>query len=346
MQFFLTGSYSGADEPGIKLWQFDPTNGQLKEKACIKGVERPSYLALHSAGEVCIACSEKEGGELVAYRVELGSEKLTEINRKPSNGDHPVHAIVDESGEWVLSVNYSGGNVNVFPLHEGGVIGDLIDSVKHEGAGPNLERQDAAHPHSVSQIPGTQLFLVPDLGMDQVLLYKLDGESGKLAFQRAMGTTLGAGPRHIAFHPFHNLFYVLEELSSSLATYRIGERVEIEKLQTVKLIPDDWKGPNTSAEVVVSGNGEFLYASNRGHDSIAVFSILADGTLEALGFVETGGKGPRHFVMSPESQWLIVANENSGTLTVLEIDGSGMPELRGKPIKTNAPVCVKYVGTC
>ncbi len=345
MHYYLTGSYSMADEPGIKLWQFDIKDGSLTEKAFAKGVERPSYLALSPAEDVAIVCSEKENGKLISFRFELGEEMLTEVNRQPSNGDHPAHAIVDESGKWVLSVNYSSGNVNVYPLEAGGVIGNLTDSVKHEGTGPNIERQDAAHPHSVSQIPRTQLFLVPDLGMDQIRLYKLDDRLGKLTFQCAIQTAPGTGPRHIAFHPFQNVFYVVEELSSSLAVYRVEEETRIDKLQAVQLIPYTWQGQNTSAEVAVSENGEFLYASNRGHDSIAIFSITTDGTLEMLGFAATGGKGPRHFALSPGAEWLIAANENSGTLTVLKLDDQGIPVLYGEPIKTNSPVCVKYVGS-
>ncbi|HSP21047.1 MAG TPA: lactonase family protein [Planococcus sp. (in: firmicutes)] len=345
MQYFLTGSYSGTNEPGIKLWQFNPADGSLTEKAGAKGVERPSYLTFHPAGEIFIACSETAGGELVSWRFGLAAETLSEISRQPSNGDHPAHASIDESGKWLLSVNYSGGNVNVFPLQEGGVIGALADSANHEGSGLNSQRQDAAHPHSVSQIPGTPLFLVPDLGLDKIHVYKLDGRNGKLERQRTIETAPGAGPRHVAFHPFRKIFYVLEELSSSLVVYGIGEGADIDKLQAVPLVPDGWQGGNTSAEVAVSENGKFLYASNRGHDSIAAFSVEEDGTLKSLGFAKTGGKGPRHFVLPPGGGWLIAANENSGSLTVLKIDETGMPKLHGKTVQTKAPVCVKYAGT-
>lgn len=345
MQYFFTGSYSGVGETGVKLWQFDPSVGSMLEKAGIAGVDRPSYLAMHPTENMFIVCSEKTNGELVSFHFELDAGTLTEISRQPSNGDHPAHAVIDESGKWVLSVNYSGGNVNVFPLSDGGIIGPLADSIRHEGTGPNLERQDAAHPHSVSQIPHTQLFLVPDLGADQISLYQLDGETGKLSFQKVVDTMPGSGPRHSAFHPSQNVFYVLEELSSSLVVYRIRDGAKMDKIQTVQLIPETWQGQNTSAEVAVSENGEFLYASNRGHDSIAVFSVATDGSLELVGFTETGGNGPRHFDLSPGAGWLIAANENSGTLTVLEIDEKGMPRLHGKPVKTNTPVYVKYIGT-
>lgn len=345
MQYFLTGSYASADEPGIKLWQFNPADGSLVEKTGARGVERPSYLAFHPAGELFIACSETDDGELVSWRFGLVAETLTEISRQPSNGAHPAHAIVDESGKWLLSVNYSGGNVNVFPLDEDGVIGALADSAAHEGTGPDEHRQDAAHPHSVSQIPGTQLFLVPDLGIDKIHIYKMDRQNGKLEYQRMIESAPGAGPRHVAFHPSLKVFYALEELSSTLAVYGISEEAGVDKLQVLSLVPEGWHGQNTSAEVAVSENGKFLYASNRGHDSIAAFSIEDDGTLNALGFAETGGQGPRHFALAPGAEWLIAANEKSGSLTVLKIDNAGMPKFDGKAVRTKAPVCVKYAGT-
>lgn len=345
MQYFLTGSYSAAAEPGIKLWQFNPEDGRLQEKAGAAGVERPSYLAFHPAGEIFVACSEAASGQLVSFRFGLVAETIAEISRQPSNGDHPAHAIIDETGMWLLAVNYSSGNVNVFPLDESGVIGALTDSVEHEGSGPNRQRQDAAHPHSVSQIPGTPLFLVPDLGLDKVQVYALDRQTGQLESRQAIAAEPGSGPRHVAFHPDLNIFYVLEELSSSLTVYGITDGAHVEQLQSISLLPKGWQGENTSAEVAVSGNGKFLYASNRGHDSIAAFSIAEDGTLEALGFAETGGKGPRHFTICPGDGWIIAANENSGTLTVLKIGDAGMPRLHGNPVETKAPVCVKYAGT-
>lgn len=343
MHELLTGSYSGADEKGIKVWKLHSETGELTEKAGILGIDRPSFLAVHPNGLNFVATSEIGNGELVAYRYDSESEILTELNRQPSNGDHPAHASIDESGKWLLAVNYSGGNVNVYPLSATGEIGPLADSVKHEGSGPNGDRQDAAHPHSISQIPGTSLFIVPDLGTDTLYLYQMNADTGKLVLQQAISCTAGSGPRHVAFHPRGEVLYVLGELDSSITAYELKEGASLQTLQTASLVPDGWPEGNTSAEVAVSEDGRFLYASNRGHDSIAAFSIDGGGFLNSIGFAVSGGAGPRHFALVPGGRWLVAANEKSDTLTVLEIGVDGMPELHGKPVATKAPVCVKLI---
>lgn len=344
MHELLTGSYSGADEKGIKVWTFQPETGELTEKGGIEGVDRPSFLAVHPNGLSVAATSETGNGELAVYRYHSEDGTLTEINRQPSNGDHPAHVSIDESGKWLLSVNYSGGNVNVYPLSEDGKIGLLTDSVKHEGSGPDRDRQDAAHPHSVSQIPGASLFLVPDLGTDTLYLYHLNADIGKLSLQQAIPCPPGSGPRHVAFHPRGEVLYVLGELDSSVTVYKLNEGFSLQALQTVSLVPDGWTGENTSAEVAASADGHFLYASNRGHDSIAAFSIGQDGLLDSIGFAASGGAGPRHFALVPGGGWLIAANERSDSLAVLKIGADGMPELYGNPVATKAPVCVKLIG--
>lgn len=344
MHYLLTGSYSGPEEKGIKLWRFDPEKGELTEESGITGIDRPSFLAVHPNGSNFAATSEIENGELAAYRCSPAEGTIIKINRQPSNGDHPAHASIDESGKWLLSVNYSEGNVNVYPLSDNGEIGPLADSVKHEGSGPNSVRQDAAHPHSVSQIPGTSLFIVPDLGTDGLYVYQLNASTGKLALQSAVRCSPGAGPRHVAFHPSEEVIYVLQELNSSVTAYSVEEGASLAALQTMPLVPEGWSGDNTSAEVAISEDGRFLYASNRGHDSIAAFSIGSGGVLSPIGFAASGGAGPRHFALIPGGKWIIAANERSDSLSILKINADGMPELHGNPAATKAPVCVKLIG--
>lgn len=340
-QYFLTGSYAEEQDEGIKLWEFE--HGTLKEINGISGIERPSFLAVHPNGQSFVATSETGPGELVAYQVDAETATLKEINRQSSNGDHPAHVCIDDSGKWVLSVNYSGANLNSFPLRGDGSIGDLADSITHEGSGPNAERQDAAHPHSVFQIPGTDLFLVSDLGTDTIYAYALDTKTGKLTLKAATSTALGAGPRHLAFHPFKAFVYSVEELRSSVTVYELSESGGLSVLQTVSAIPDNFKETNTSAEIAVSANGRFLYVSNRGHDSIAAFEIQQNGELKRLASMPAGGTGPRHFTLASNDQQLIVCNENSGTITIMEIDGGGVPQTTGQVLFTTSPVCIKEV---
>ncbi|RNF39090.1 lactonase family protein [Planococcus salinus] len=341
--YLLTGSYSTAAEEGIKLWKFDGSTGSIDPLAATKGIERPSFLAVHPNGKNFIATSEVGDGELVSYKLDTGSSSISEINRQKSNGDHPAHVCIDETGKWAIAVNYSGGNVNLYPLHTDGSLGELADSVKHEGTGPNKERQDAAHPHSVFQLPGKPLFFVSDLGTDEIYTYELDDKKGKLNLKFVTEAHPGMGPRHLAFHPSENFVYSLGELNSTLAVYTLNAEGELDLTQTVSLLPESYKGENTSAEVCVSSDGRYLYASNRGHDSITAFTIQENGQLETIGFASSGGKGPRHFTVVPETPWMVAANEESDLLTILKISDKGLPCLQGEPVPTTAPVCVKVI---
>lgn len=341
--YLLTGSYSTAEEDGIKLWRLDDSSGTLNQVTAVKGVERPSFLAVHPNGTNFIATSEVGDGELISYKLNREADEMTEINRQKSNGDHPAHVCIDEAGNWALAVNYSGGNVNLYPIYPDGSLGRLADSVMHEGSGPNKARQDAAHPHSVFQIPGKNLFLVSDLGTDTIYTYELDDQNGSLTLRHTVSASPGMGPRHLAFHPSKRFVYSLGELNSTVAVYSMDEEGALSLDQTLSLLPEAYKGENTSAEICVSEDSRYVYASNRGHDSLAVFAIQDTGQLKTLGFVPTGGNGPRHFTLIPETPWLIAANENSDTLTVLRTAEEELPHPQGKPVHTKAPVCVKVV---
>jgi 6-phosphogluconolactonase len=342
--YLLTGSYASAQEKGIKLWKFDSAEGELKEKTGIGGIDRPSFIAVHPNGANFVATNEVGGGELVSFSLDLANNKLAEINRQSANGDHPAHVCIEASGNWLLSANYSGANVNVYPFLTNGAIGERADSVSHKGNGPNTERQDAPHPHSVFQRPGSNDFYVSDLGADRIIIYALNPAAGKLTTKQTVPTTPGSGPRHLAFHPVKPYVYSLEELNSALSVYKIGEDDFLHFIQAADLVPKGFTEENTSAEVAVSEDGRFLYASNRGHDSIAVFKIQENGTLQLAGHASSGGAGPRHFALVPGGNWLIAANENSDSLCVMKIGATGIPEIWGEPVQTASPVCVKVIG--
>lgn len=341
--YLLTGSYSSPAEQGIKLWRFDNLSGRLGEITGIGCVDRPSFLAMHPSGKSFAATSEVGNGHLVAYEVAGTPPVLKEINRQPANGDHPAHVCIDRSGTWLLAANYSGGNVSVYPVLEDGSIGDRTDSVRHEGNGPNAERQDAPHPHSVFQLPQSDEFIVSDLGADKLYIYGLDRKAGKLEQVRIIQAPSGSGPRHLSFHPSGRYAYSLEEITSSLTVYEIGGDGNWKAIQRVSLLPKEFAGSNTSAEVRVSADGRYLYASNRGHDSFAVFMVQANGELNLKGFSPSGGEGPRHFELIGD-RWIVAANERSHTLAVLQIAEDGMPEVTGEIAETKAPVCVKSIG--
>lgn len=291
-----------------------------------------------------VSGSEDFNGELVSYELICEGEKIVELGRRDGNGDHPAYVTIDRSGNWLLSVNYSGGNVNVFRLEKDNTIGEQTDSVQHEGSGPNQERQDAAHPHSVIQVPEKDLFAVSDLGTDAIYFYELDLDTGKLSLQQALRAEGGSGPRHLAYHPELPVFYSLGELDSTITVYSFNQKYELERLQRISLLPAGYDGENTAAEVAVSEDGKILYASNRGHDSIASFEIDATGKLHSPEFTSSGGQGPRHFAIVPGGGWLIAANEKSDSLTVLKLE-NGRPVGLVQEIQTDSPVCVKFIAS-
>lgn len=339
---FLTGSYADKGEQAIEWWQFDKAAGYLTHVGGISGIDRPSFLAVHPDKHRFVACSEVAGGELVAYELDKEHSAIRERNRRSANGDHPAHVCFDETGEWVIAVNYSGGNVNLYPFLPDGTLGELADSVQHEGTGPVASRQDAAHPHSVFQIPATDRFLVSDLGLDKIIEYKLDSGAGRLIAVNETEAPPGSGPRHLAFHHDQPFVYSLEELSSTLSVYEWQEDNGLVHRQRVSLVPERFDGENTSAEVMVSEDDQLLYATNRGHDSVAVFGIRGDGLLELKEITSAGGKGPRHFALVPGSPWLITANEESNCLAVLHLE-NGVPYAVQSMARTQSPVCIKAI---
>ncbi|WP_422122009.1 lactonase family protein [Planococcus sp. X10-3] len=338
----LTGSYASRDKEGVKLWQFDMAAGELKEIAGVSGIERPSFLTIHPSREMFVSGSEDFNGELVSYEIKTNEGLIKERSRSGGNGDHPAYVTIDRSGKWLLSVNYSGGNVNVFRLENDYTIGQQTDAVQHEGSGPNGERQDAAHPHSVIQVPGKDLFAVSDLGTDAIYFYELEPQNGKLSLQQAIHAEGGSGPRHLVYHPEKPVFYSLGELDSTITVYSFDQKNRMEQVQRVSLLPTGYNEENTAAEVAVSEDGKILYASNRGHDSIVSFEIDATGKLHSPEFTSSGGSGPRHFSLVPGGDWLIVANEKSDSLIVLKLE-NGRPAELVQEIQTSSPVCVKFI---
>lgn len=338
--YIVSGSYASAEQAGITLWELEESTGKLSEKAKMSGVERPSFLAVHPNGTSFVAISETGNGEVIAYWINPQTGIIQELNRQPANGDHPAHVTIDEDGQWVLSVTYSGAQVTVHPLLADGSLGDMTDSKRHKGSGADPERQDAAHPHSIFQLPGTNRFFVSDLGMDAIVRYRLDLHTGKLEQEAVIKTAPGAGPRHLAFHPSSPFAYGVNELDSTVSVYSLEDKrlAEIQKLPT---LPEEFAGDNTAAEIAVSSDGRFVYASNRGHDSIAVFQA-DDGVLKIIGHVEAGGAGPRHFTLV-NNTWLVVAHEKSGTIAVKKIDEQGMPNETLDMVQTIAPVCVRLL---
>lgn len=338
----FVGTYGSASDGGIHEFRMDTEEGTLERYGGVSGIENASFLALSRDGTKLFAVSETMEGEVVSYRVDLHTKALQEISRQPTYGAHPCFLMPDASERWLLLVNYSTGKVCVYPILEDGGIGEVTDQIQHEGRSIRDDRQKEAHPHSIYSIPGTNLWLVPDLGNDSVYTYKLDTERGKLIQFIQTKVKPGAGPRHLALHPTKPFVYVIEELSSSISVFKLDPADgALTYLQTETTLPNDFSGESTCAEIVVSADGLNVYGSNRGHDSIASFRVREDGLLQSIGFTSSGGVKPRNFVLAPGGKFIIVANQDSDSLVILRRNEDGSLESTGNQYTVSKPVCVK-----
>ncbi len=273
------------------------------------------------------------------------------MNKQPSLGGAPCHVSVSDNGKFVLVANYVGGNVAVFPVEKDGKLGASIDLEQHSGSGANKERQEAAHAHSIMLDENNRFVFANDLGIDKVMIYEFDKQSGKLkpnSAQPFYQTKAGAGPRHFKFHPNEKFAFVINELDMTISSLAYNAKQGmLKEIQIVPTLPADFSGANTCADIHVAPNGKFLYGSNRGHDSIVSYRIdEKTGKLEYVEHTSTGGKTPRNFAIDPDGQFLLAANQNSDSIVVFRIDEkSGKLEPTGKTAQVPSPVCLKLIST-
>lgn len=353
--FVYVGAARGEGDPeGIYIFTMDMASGALHPVGAVTDIKNPSFLALHPRKDVLYAIDEdrsKSPSEayVAAFRIDRGTGRLTFAGRRPTCGQGLAHVSVDHGGRFLFATHYGGGSVTVLPIDQDGALGNATGVVQHEGRGDH-PRQDAPHPHSAFSDPTDRFVLVPDLGLDRVFIYRLDAARGKLVPNDPPWAALApaSGPRHLAFHPNGRFVYVINELASTVTTFHWGaEHGHMTPLQTVTTLPSGYAGAeaNTTAEILVHPSGRFVYGSNRGHDSIAVFAVSEkDGTLTPLGHVPTQGGHPRNFALDPTGTYLYAENRDSNNIVVFRIDGrNGMLEATGHVTEVPRPVCIKMV---
>ncbi len=343
------GTYTNAGGKGIYRAQFDSEHGTLSEPVVVAQIPSPSFLALHPSGQYLYAVIESTSGtsphNVAAFQIDPRTGGLKELNRQSSHGGGACHLAVDHQGRNVLVANYGGGSIAVVPIDEHGHLQPASCNFKFEGKGLDPKRQEAPHAHQICLDPTGRFAFVPDLGLDHIRAYRLESSRGLLipADRPVTFVTPGSGPRHIAFHPSRPVAYVINELVSTIDVYSFDNRQgSLERLQTVSSLPQGYTGPRWAAEIAAHSNGRWLYASNRGHDSIAWFEIdPVTSQLRHGGEVNPGGKTPRHFSIDPSGKWVICANQDSGNVVVFAIENStGALNQQGKPIDVPSPVCV------
>ncbi len=352
--FLFIGSYATAEEKGIHIYQMDRLTGNLEFASSINGVENPSYLVVSPDHNFLYAVNEVTGfqgqawGTVSSFGIALKSQTLKFLNKKSSQGAHPCYIAIDKQGRFVLLANYTGGNVAVLPIENNGQLGDATSVMQHQGASINPQRQAGPHAHSITLTLDNRFALAADLGIDKILNYQFDSNNGKLTpnTSNSVTTKPGAGPRHLAVHPTGLFIYAINELNSTLTGFSFNpESGKMQILQTVSTLPAGYSLANSGADIHIAPNGNFLYASNRGHDSIAIFKIdQKSGLLELAGHEPTQGKKPRNFVIDPTGKFLLVANQDSNNIVVFGIEeNTGKLKATGTMIQVPKPVCLQII---
>lgn len=347
------GTYTAGKSKGIYILEFNVNTGGLIQKNFCAGIENPSFLVVNSNNKFLYAVSEignyknQKSGGIYSYKIDQENNSLQFINSVSSNGAHPCHLTVDRNDKYVIAANYSDGNISVIKINDDGSLGERTDFVQHYGKSVNKSRQEAPHTHSVNIDASNKIVVAADLGIDKLMLYKFDDVNGKLnpTEQIYLETKPGAGPRHFTFHLNRKFAFVINELDCTITSLHFNPRdYLLEPIETVSTLPDDFKGENTCADIHIHPNGKFVYGSNRGHDSIAVFSFdETNGKLSLIQHQSTLGKTPRNFTIDPSGKFLLAANQNSDSIIVFSID-----QLTGKLYETNqkieipSPVCLLF----
>ena len=347
------GTYTGGESEGVYMLRLDAETGQLENLEVAGAVENPSFIALHpkkpllfSVGQGVDADGNRKG-MASALSINPADGKLTLINQENTVGSGPCHVFVDRAGRHILAANYGSGSVAVLPINDDGSLGAATDFEQHEGSSVNPQRQEGPHAHCVKLDPAGKFAFVMDLGLDKIMVYTYDDATGTLESNDPPFAAVapGAGPRHFTFHPNGKFAYVVNELDNTVTAFSYdADQGRLETIQTIGTLPEGFDKENTTAEICVHPSGKFIYASNRGHDSIACFAVDTNtGQLTALGQVSTGGNVPRNFNLSPDGRFLIAANQKSNNVVAFRINQeTGLPEPTGSEVEIAAPVCVVF----
>ena len=351
------GTYtSSGKSEGIYVHKFDLETGKLTPLHIVKDVLEPSFLTIDKSRKYLYAANElleyegKKSGAVSAFAIDQKTGNLQFLNKQSSLGDAPCFITTSENEKFALVANYLGGNVSVYPIEKDGKLGASVDLAQHTGFGPNKDRQESAHAHSIILDRNNRFAFAADLGIDKLMIYAFDAKTGKLKpneNQPFYQTKAGAGPRHFSFHPNGKLAFLINELDLTMTSLAYDEKIGM--LKEIQIVPTLPAGVSTvgatCADIHVSPNGKFLYGSNRWHNSIVSYKIdEKTGRLEYIEHTLTGGKKPRNFAIAPDGKFLLVANQDSDNIVVFRIDEkTGKLQTTGNIAQVPVPVCLKFI---
>ncbi|MBT1696435.1 beta-propeller fold lactonase family protein [Fulvivirgaceae bacterium PWU4] len=351
-EIVYAGTFSVRGSEGIYVYELKRKKGTLEHLQTVKTLESPSFIAIHPSGKFLysvnrgIVQDKKNSGSVSAYAIDAVTGLLTLVNHQPSYGNGPCHISVDQTGKLAFVSNYNEGNLVVFPLGDDGSLGAPSDSIRYSGRGPHETRQEKPHVHSATVSSDNRFLIVCDLGTDRVYSYAIDLAAKRLkpAEKPYVEVKSGSGPRHFAFHPNGLHAYLAEELTSTVCAFsynRATGALDIIQDEVISL-PVDFSGTNTSADIHTDPSGKFLMMSNRGHESLALFSINIDGTIRLKEAVETHGKKPRNFLIDPKNQFVFVAHQDTDNIVIFKWDAKkGKLTYSGNEVKVPSPVCLQ-----
>ena len=344
-QRVYVGTYTNTDSAGIQIYNIDPASGSWQWLG-VAETDNPSFLAVHPNRRYLYATNElgSETAQVTAFAIDETTGLLMRLNTRSAGGSYPCHVRVDPTGQCVLAANYGDGKVIAYPILADGQLGERSALIQHTGSGADSQRQEGPHAHSVNIDPTGRYVLACDLGIDKVMIYRLQPERGQLGPNPTAFALLdpGSGPRHMAFHPIAKFCYVISELSNTVTVFSYHTKWGgLTTEQVISTLPAGYSETSYCADIHVHPNGRFLYGSNRGHDSIAIFAIGEDGRLTLIGHESVRGKWPRNFAIDVSGQNLYVANQESDNIVAFKIDAAtGALTATGQEINVPRPVCV------
>ncbi len=349
--FAFAGTYTTKTQSkGIYEFRYDAKSGKLTPLGVAAETPDPSFVTIHPSGKYLYAVNE--GGKasfVTSFALDAKTGKLTQLNQVPALGEDPCYISLDQTGKFILIANYTSGTLAIFPILPDGKIGEKTAVNQDSGTlGPNKERQDGPHAHWIETSTDNRYVLAVDLGLDQVLIFQFDAKKGTLGPHMPPSAALkpGSGPRHAIFSPNGKFLFVVSELASTATSFSYDPKTgDLKQINSVSTLPSDFSGRNDVAEVAIHPSGRFLYVSNRGMDSIAIFSIDAKkGALTAMGRIPTGGKEPRHFTFDPSGNFLFAENQWSDTIVTFHVDANtGQLTPTGDNVSVPSPVCLKFI---